>query len=115
MGDGSHEGVHGLISKILRRNLRAPINEWGDVAWAARTEPVSATASTIRIFLFKYTFDLAVTSKGRSEFGQVLHNPASLILIAYCLAVQGLVGSLAVYHCMLISRGVTTNESVRAR
>lgn len=50
---------------------------------------------------------------GKRDFGQVLHNPASLILIAYCLAVQGLVGSLAVYHCMLISRGVTTNESIK--
>lgn len=47
------------------------------------------------------------------NFGRVLHNPASLILIVYCLAVQGLVGTLAFYHCYLISRGVTTNESVR--
>lgn len=54
------------------------------------------------------------TPAPQRNFGHTLKNPASLILIVYSLGVQGLVGSLAVYHSYLIARGVTTNESVRA-
>ena len=60
--------------------------------------------------LVKRHYDVTPANR---NFGKILKNPASLILIVYCLAVQGLVGSLAFYHSYLITRGVTTNESVR--
>lgn len=60
--------------------------------------------------LVKRYYDMELSKR---NFGTVLKNPASLILIVYSLIVQGLVGSLAFYHCYLIARGVNTNESVR--
>jgi hypothetical protein len=60
--------------------------------------------------LVKRHYDVTPANR---NFGKILKNPASLILIVYCLAVQGLVGSLAFYHSYLITRGVTTNESIK--
>lgn len=52
-------------------------------------------------------------SPGPDAFKETLKNPASFILLFYCLAICIFVGILAVFHCRLVSCNTTTNEHVR--
>jgi palmitoyltransferase ZDHHC9/14/18 len=50
---------------------------------------------------------------GSDAFRETLKNPASFILLFYCLGICVFVGILAVFHCRLVSCNITTNEHVR--
>lgn len=56
----------------------------------------------------------ATVPAGADAFRETLKNPASFLLMFYCLAICGFVGILAVFHCKLVSCNTTTNEHVRS-
>ncbi|CDH53904.1 palmitoyltransferase erf2 [Lichtheimia corymbifera JMRC:FSU:9682] len=51
----------------------------------------------------------------RSFHDMFIHAPVSFCLAIVCFVLLWMVGSLTLFHCWLIARGVTTHEQLRAR